>query len=156
MRRSVRNGSYGDAMSFRGCHCHHDAVRFYRNAVNAVAVIMQILMADPQGCAIASPWALLYRPVRAGFQLTEASRNKQCFQFRLSLFSIFLRVLSPTVDETKNGIGTTEQKPQSNAGFLIMKSLFTRLLQRIPLRGDCRIYEPVHPVCRWQSPCPDP
>ena len=99
MRRSVRNGSYGDAMSFRGCHCHHDAVRFYRNAVNAVAVIMQILMADPQGCAIASPWALLCRAVGAGFQLTEASRNKQCFQFRLSLFSIFLRVLSQTVDE---------------------------------------------------------
>ena len=99
MRRSARNGSYGDAMSFRGCHCHHDAVRFYRNAVNAVAVIMQILMFYPQGCAIASPWALLYRPVRAGFQLTEASRNKQCFQFRLSLFSIFLRVLSQTVDE---------------------------------------------------------
>ena len=60
---------------------------------------MQILMFYPQGCAIASPWALLCRAVGAGFQLTEASRNKQCFQFRLSLFSIFLRVLSQTVDE---------------------------------------------------------
>ena len=56
-------------MSFRGCHCHHDAVRFYRNAVNAVAVIMQILMADPQGCAtltlgcltLAAPMGLILR-----------------------------------------------------------------------------------------------
>ena len=60
---------------------------------------MRILMAYPQGCAIASPWALLCRAVGAGFQLTEASRNKQCFQFRLSLFSIFLRVLAQTVEE---------------------------------------------------------
>ena len=71
----------------------------YRNTVNAVAVIMQILMFYPQGCVIASPWALLCRAVGAGFQLTEASRNKQCFQFRLSLFSLFLRVLSQTVNE---------------------------------------------------------
>jgi hypothetical protein len=84
---------------FRICHCLHDAVRFYRNAVNAEAVIMQILMFYPQGCAIASPWALLCRAVGTGFQLTEASRNKQCFQFRLSLFSIFLRVLAQTVEE---------------------------------------------------------
>ena len=47
----VRNGISANAMISRVRHCHHDAVRFYRNAVNAVAVIMQILMADPQGCA---------------------------------------------------------------------------------------------------------
>ena len=47
----VRNDISANAMISRVRHCHHDVVRFYRNAVNAVAVIMQILMADPQGCA---------------------------------------------------------------------------------------------------------
>ena len=51
MGRSARNGTYGDAMRSRICHCRHDAVRFYRNAVNVVAIIMRIRMAYPQGCA---------------------------------------------------------------------------------------------------------
>ena len=51
MGRSVRNGSYGDTMRSRECHCRHDAVRFYRNAVNAAAVIMRIQVAYPQGYA---------------------------------------------------------------------------------------------------------
>ncbi|MBR2425204.1 MAG: hypothetical protein IKB16_00540, partial [Lentisphaeria bacterium] len=31
------------AMMFRECHCHHDAVRFYRNAVIAVAVMENVV-----------------------------------------------------------------------------------------------------------------
>ncbi|MBR2427300.1 MAG: hypothetical protein IKB16_11250, partial [Lentisphaeria bacterium] len=33
------NDIFANAMMFRECHCHHDAARFYRNAVIAVAVI---------------------------------------------------------------------------------------------------------------------
>ncbi|MBR2426343.1 MAG: hypothetical protein IKB16_06340 [Lentisphaeria bacterium] len=35
----ARNDISANAMMFPECHCHHDAVRFYRNAVNAVAVM---------------------------------------------------------------------------------------------------------------------
>ena len=42
------------------------------------------------------------------------SKKKQCFQFRLSLFSIFLRVLSQTVDEPKNrALHSSDAVPES-------------------------------------------
>ena len=47
----VRNGIFANAMISRGRHCHHDAACFLRNAVNAVAVIMQVQRTYPQGYA---------------------------------------------------------------------------------------------------------
>ena len=47
----VRNGISANAMISRGRHCHHDAACFLRNAVNAVAVIMQIQRTYTQGYA---------------------------------------------------------------------------------------------------------
>jgi hypothetical protein len=97
-------------MSFRGCHCHHDAVRFYRNAVNAVAVIMQILMADPQGCATLTlgcltlsalladlPIGVIIYPISRLFSL-----HRRFFNSVFLFFLLFLRVLSQTVEEPKN------------------------------------------------------
>ena len=47
----VRNGIFVNAMSFGVHHYHHDAVRFLRNAVNAVAVIMRVHRTYTQGYA---------------------------------------------------------------------------------------------------------
>ena len=47
----VRNGIFANAMISRVRHCHHDAVCFLRNAVNAVAVIMRVQRTYTQGYA---------------------------------------------------------------------------------------------------------
>ena len=39
----ARNDIFANAMMFRECHCHHDAVRFCRNAVIAVAVMENVV-----------------------------------------------------------------------------------------------------------------
>ena len=45
----VRNDIFANAMISRDRHCHHDAVRFQRNAVNAVAVIVRVQRTYTQG-----------------------------------------------------------------------------------------------------------
>ena len=56
--RSARNGTYGDAMRSRICHCHHDAVRFYRKADNVAAVIMRVHSVLSPGLRCAYPGLL--------------------------------------------------------------------------------------------------
>ena len=101
----VRNDIFANAMIFRICHCHHDAVCFLRNAVNAVAVIMRVQGLIPR-VTLRSPWALLCRAVGTGFRFISAFTDrlvlyapsdffKSIFQFS----SIFCSVLAQTVDE---------------------------------------------------------
>ena len=76
--RSARNGTYGDAMRSRICHCHHDAVRFYRKADNVAAVIMRVHSVLSPGLRCAYPGLLdSCRPCRADFAIYQCCYGRE-------------------------------------------------------------------------------
>ena len=78
--RSARNGTYGDAMSSRICHCHHDAVHFYRKAVNVAAVIMRVHLVLSPGLCYAYPGLFdSFRPFRADFAIYQCCYGREVF-----------------------------------------------------------------------------
>ncbi|MBR2428015.1 MAG: hypothetical protein IKB16_14880, partial [Lentisphaeria bacterium] len=74
----ARNDIFANAMMFRECHCHHDAVRFYRNAVIAVAVIENVVRCVNPRVTLCSTLGCL----------TLAAPSGACFLVNLRFFRI--------------------------------------------------------------------
>jgi hypothetical protein len=101
----ARNDIFANAMMFRECHCHHDAVRFYRNAVIAVAVMENVVrcvnprvaLCSTLGClTLAALTGLVLRLIRGSscscdfwiiFLLINKNLTKSLFQKSIILYS---------------------------------------------------------------------
>ena len=126
--RSARNGTYGDAMRSRICHCHHDAVHFYRKAVNVAAVIMRVHLVLSPGLRCAYPGLFdSFRPFRADFTIYQCcygrevltciiKSDKITFQksenlpFKLRLKALFLKKLWDICESSQKNLKFVNKK----------------------------------------------